>query len=317
MNAPAATSTLTLRELVDLYIDHAKVYYRRRHENAPTREHLNCSTALEKFARYAGENNAATRMTRHQVRAWMDQLVAEDLSRSYVNACLSRVRRFVRWAVDLDYLPSTILAEVSTVRPLPAHRSRAREPEPRKPAVLEHARLAFPLLPPHARDVCQLLMLTGARRGEILRARSRDVSNDVHGARLCPRQHKTAHHNKTRIIPLTPEAMKIVERYWRPLCPDDPLFSAPRSRRRTCYSADALLRAIKRACAKAGVPAFTPHQLRHAVARAVRQSHGLDAASALLGHSSTAMTAHYAPLTVEDAPAVFAQARKAAEDLTA
>jgi len=311
-----AAASMTLRELVDAFMDHARVYYRRRHGGEPTREHLNCSTTLERFVRYAGEGRLGANMTRHQVRAWLDQLVAEDLSRGYVNACLSRLRRFVRWCVDLDYLPIAVQVELSTLRPLPAHRSRARETPPRRPAVLDHVRLAMPLLPPHARDVCHLLMLTAMRLSEVLEAVSGDIHVDDHGARFTPRQHKTAHHNKARVIPLSGQALSIVQRYWHPLCPDDPLFSAPRSRSRRFYSDDALRKAIARACTKAGVPAFTPHQIRHAVARFVRQSHGLDAACALLGHSSTAMTEHYAPLTAEDAPLTFDKARRAAEDLT-
>ena len=288
-------SALTIGDLCELYLNYARTYYRRRATREPTGEHENIASVLKRWRTFAGEQNDASRVTRHQLRAWLDQLAADDLTRAYCNACLSRVRRMIRWAADLDYLPTSVLAEVQLVRPLPAHRSAAREPAPREPAVLEHVRSSLAFMPRHARDVVHLLMLTGARVSEIIEATTRDVVDDEQGRRLVPRQHKTAHHNRHRIIPLNAAAWTIIEPRLKPFCPNDPLFPAPRGSRKQCYSTDALRAAITRACARAGVARYTPHQIRHAVARIVRQQRGLDASCSLLGHSSVTQTEDYAP----------------------
>lgn len=300
-DAHTAIAAPTVRALIDTYIRHCETYYRRR-SGEPTREHLNMRSVLDRFAHFAGEASPAGKINKHQVRAWLDQLStpAEDLSRGYCNACLARVRRFVRWATDLDYLPASIDAELRSVKPLPPFRSRARETEPVQAAPLDQVRSILPFLPRLARDVVQLLMLTGARVGELLDATNSTLHVDDKGPRLVLTQHKTAHRHRSRVIPLTPAALAIVERYARPLCPMDPIFAPPR-RTSKRYSPDSLRATIKRACARAKVKPFTPHQVRHAVAAKVRSARGLDAACALLGHAHVSMTEHYAPLAFEHA----------------
>jgi integrase len=46
----------------------------------------------------------------------------------------------------------------------------------------------------------------------------------------------------------------------------------------------------------AGVPAWSPNQLRHAAATRIRRELGLEAARAVLGHSSAQVTEIYAEL---------------------
>ncbi len=50
------------------------------------------------------------------------------------------------------------------------------------------------------------------------------------------------------------------------------------------YTKDAYRWAVVRACEKAKVSAWHPHQLRHNCATKVRRLHGLDGAIAVLGH---------------------------------
>ena len=53
-------------------------------------------------------------------------------------------------------------------------------------------------------------------------------------------------------------------------------------------------RAVKRLCEKAGVPKWTPNQLRHNAGTEIRRKHGLEAARLILGHRSMATTEIYA-----------------------
>ncbi len=83
-------------------------------------------------------------------------------------------------------------------------------------------------------------------------------------------------------VPLSPAALAILERYWCPLLPLDPLFPSPKGSRRGHYSIDGFRAAIRRACKRAEVPEFTPYAVRHAVARRVRKPGNVDALRELL-----------------------------------
>ena len=67
------------------------------------------------------------------------------------------------------------------------------------------------------------------------------------------------------------------------------------------YSASAYRIAIRRAAAAAGVPPWTPYQLRHTAATEIRKKFGLEAAQTLLGHKSLATTQIYAEPDMEKA----------------
>jgi integrase len=63
--------------------------------------------------------------------------------------------------------------------------------------------------------------------------------------------------------------------------------------------------AIQRACRRAGIPAWSPHQLRHTRATLIRQVYGLEAAKAVLGHADTKITEIYAARDIELASRVM------------
>ena len=56
---------------------------------------------------------------------------------------------------------------------------------------------------------------------------------------------------------------------------------------------------MRRACRRAGIPAWLPRQLRHTRATLIRQSYGLEAAKAVLGHADTKITEIYAERDLE------------------
>jgi integrase len=60
------------------------------------------------------------------------------------------------------------------------------------------------------------------------------------------------------------------------------------------YTADSYGTAVGRACKRAGVPHWSPNQLRHLFATVVRAGFGLEAAQVLLGHEKCDITQVYA-----------------------
>jgi integrase len=79
----------------------------------------------------------------------------------------------------------------------------------------------------------------------------------------------------------------------------------PKRRPGQRYRVGSYAYAIRRACVKAGVPHWHPHQLRHNAATEIRREAGLDAARAVLGHRTPAITEVYAEIDTAKAAAVM------------
>ena len=74
------------------------------------------------------------------------------------------------------------------------------------------------------------------------------------------------------------------------------------------YKSDSYGRAIARACDRAGIARWHPHQIRHAVATDVYDRFGPVAAQSLLDHKSPVTTTIYAKVSKD-------QARKATDEM--
>ena len=70
----------------------------------------------------------------------------------------------------------------------------------------------------------------------------------------------------------------------------------PKRKPREYYDCGTYGRAIKRACEKAAVPCWHPHQLRHNAATHLRKEYGIEAARVVLGHRSALVTEIYAEI---------------------
>ena len=72
----------------------------------------------------------------------------------------------------------------------------------------------------------------------------------------------------------------------------------PKGRKRSLlqphYSVCSYRRAVKRGCAKAGLPAWSPNQLRHSRLTEVRAKFGLEASRVVGGHREVVTTQLYA-----------------------
>lgn len=60
------------------------------------------------------------------------------------------------------------------------------------------------------------------------------------------------------------------------------------------FTSNAVAHAVAKACRKAGVPSWSPYQLRHLKGMELREKFSLEHVRAALGHSHAAMSAHYA-----------------------
>ena len=180
-------------------------------------------------------------------------------------------------------------------------------------------------LPQILRDMVRVQRLIGCRPGEVcqLTPGMIDRTSDVWEAVL--KIHKNAHRGQSRTLSIGPKAQAILLPYllrgececlFRPMDADrkrreaihaarvTPLscgnrpgskkVSKPLRKPGTKYTTQSYSKAIKRVCEANGIGHWSPNQLRHAAATGVRDSMGLEAASAILGHADIETTKIYA-----------------------
>jgi integrase len=218
------------------------------------------------------------------MKAVRAKMVGLGWARGTVNAAMSRIRRVFKYAIENELIDPSILQKLQAVAPLLAGRTEAHDNPPRRAvpsADIDTVR----------RDVSQLIcdlidvqLLTGARSGELLALTTGGIrrSGEVWVAELD--DHKTRHHGQARTLYFGPKAQLILRRYLS-TDPTEAVFKITRA---------AFCRAITRACDKAGIDRWVPHQLRHTAADAVREQFGLEHTQSVLGHSKADMTEHYA-----------------------
>lgn len=298
---------MNVSKLCTLYLEHAKIYYRKP-SGRQTSEYALLEHATEPLLAVAGDLDVqdVTGKTLAAAREWILHNRPDNCRRT-VNAKVSRMIRIFRWGGDpeREYVPELVVARLMTLRPLPYGRSTARETPPRTAVpddqldqILAYLKIAprGHHLTPQQREarvrsstMIELQLETGMRPGELCSMRVEDIDRDgPMGTWLYhPAEHKTQHRGKVRVIPIFPEAQHLLTR-WLTVkgIKSGPIFDVRR---------DSYTRMVARTCERAGLPHWSPHQLRHAAAVRARRQAGLEAAQALLGHASTRTTEVYAP----------------------
>lgn len=163
------------------------------------------------------------------------------------------------------------------VTPNPARAVSVRLPREQRsvitPPPIEHVRLILRGVPVQHRVVLALLEATGARVDEATSLAWGDV--DLLGERL-------RLHGKNRKLRWVPCPVELIIAMGEPGKPEDRVFSS---------SADALRGAMERACRRAGIPHYHPHDLRHRfISRLVQQGVPITRVSELVGHASSTLT---------------------------
>lgn len=176
-----------------------------------------------------------------------------------------------------------ILERLKAVAPLKAGKTDAVDDPAWEAVPMVNIEAVKQRVKQQTRDLIDLLLLSGARPGEIIGLKTSDIdrSGPVWVAILS--DHKTAHLGKTRKIFFGPKAQLILNRYLK-ANPAARLFTASRNSFYQC---------VTEACDRAEVPRWSPHWLRHNAATEVRDAFGLEHAQAVAGHSSPNMTARY------------------------
>jgi integrase len=317
-----AGSGPTINELVlDFWTRFVSTYYVKN--GRPTSEQDNIRQALRFLRSLHGSTPAVAFGPRDLVRV-RRAMVDAGRCRTLINKDVNRVRGLFRWAVEEELYPGHAYQALRAVKGLARGRGDAPDHPPVVAVAEEVVRATLPHLSPQVAALVRLQLLTGARPGEIAAIRPCDVDRSDPAAWIYrPDSHKTEHLGRERVIVLGPRAQEVLGP-WLDREPTRYCFSPAEvvaarrndhergasfrsggggkgssrvgSQRRPGdrYNKDALRVAIQRACRRAGVGAWTPHQLRHTRATEIRRAYGIEAARTILGHSRLETTEIYA-----------------------
>lgn len=254
------------------------------------------------------------------------------LSRQYVNRCVKAIQQAWAWLEERRLVPDGAAARLRTLQAL-REGAGVREAEPVglvDPAAAE-ATLAH--LSPVVAAMVRVQRYTGMRPGELCRMRPCDISRgpaepvplpggkgrvvkgvavgDVSVWVYVPATHKTRHRGKTRVVALGPRAQAELAPLLDAAGREEYLFrpakgGAPR------YTTESYAQAVHQGIARAnkagaGVPHWSPNQLRHLAATEARDQADHDTAAAVLGHATPDTTAIYAEAALGKAAALAAR----------
>lgn len=317
------------------FLDYAESYY------PPGTELENLKTALkpvsELYAKLPAESFGPLQY--RAVREWWlgrkDSRFRDSdrkLSRYYVNSQMRRLTRIIKWAVGQGIIPPAVHQAILCVEPLKRGRTTAPEAEPVKPVDASTVDATCQHLPLVVADMVKLQLLLGCRPGEVCALKPKDVdrTKEIWEIRLA--DHKTAWRGKERLIFCGPKAQRILAKYLLrgadefcfspaeateqrlrvknesrktpPSCGNvrgSNVKVRPRKSPGTSYTSGTYARAIRYGCIAAKVIPWAPNRLRHSRATEVRARFGLEAASAVLGHSEITVTQVYAERDREQA----------------
>jgi len=216
------------------------------------------------------------------------KLRSRPIAETTGNRYLTSLGSVYKWARRRRLLPRGFVSPTRGVERAPANNTRVRYLD-----VAERERLlAVCRVAPWGRLYLLVLMAitTGARRGELLALRWRDLDLERHTASVA-----TSKNGEPRTLVLTSTVLAEIERI-RSRRPDDFVFASDRRPGRAMR----IEGAFRKACALARIENFRFHDTRHTCASYLAQ-HGaslLEIADTL-GHRQLAMVRRYAHLSIE------------------
>jgi integrase len=271
-----------------------------------------------------------------QYRACRDWWLSTDTrSRQYINKQMKRMLRVFKWAVGEGMIPAAIHETLKCVATLKRGRTKAQEAKRVVPVDVSRVEATLPYLTQVVSDMIRFQSLVGCRPGEVCMIKPAMVNRSGEVWTIALETHKTAWRGKSRTIYVGPKAQAILAKYllraadsacFSPIeserqrlearhaarttpldqgnIPGSNVARKPRKAPGDAYTTGSYAKAIKYACQRGKLEPWSPNQLRHNAATAIRKEFGLEAAQVILGHSEIGTTQVYAEQDTAKAIAV-------------
>lgn len=330
---PEDRKEITVVQIIREYRKWAVDYYRDE-TGKPTGTAENMGPIMKRLRELYG-SEVATRFTALALKDVIRRMIAEGKSISTVNDSICRIKHLFRWAASEKLVCPQVYQELDTVQMERQGRSKAKPKRIVEAVSDADIDATLPHLPRMVADMVRLQRLTGARPGELCNMRVNEITAAGDVLVYQPKQHKTKHHGKDRVIVIAGAAIDIIKPYLQGDVGEF-VFSARKSLEQTLadrtakrvtplhhgnrpkanrkiqasnrYVEASYRRCIKRACERAKIKPWAPNQLRHATAKQVQAELGIEAVAAVLGHSkldtSKVYAKHNLALAIEAAKAI-------------
>ena len=290
-------SQSSFQRLAEQYLAYAEGYYRGG------KEWLRIKRAFELFHQ-AVETIPAGQISKSHLRKFQRFLVDQSVCRRYINQLVGCLLRGVKWLASNDLLEPNRYHDLRLVPSLRAGRSPAPDYPDIGPAPMSSIASVLRLLHPLQATLVQVQLLLGCRPDEILQMRLQDIDRSQQPWVYRPTQHKNKYRGHQRLIYIGPEAQRLLQPWLTSdfefvFCPQKIRIKQGKRIPGKRYLVTSYSRMLLRACRKAGVEPFTPHQLRHTAATKIASAEGWDAARIILGHKSINTTLIYAQSNLE------------------
>jgi integrase len=245
----------------------------------------------------------------------------KPLGRGYVNNLMKSVVRIFKWAVTEEKVPPSVpdaLVKVGGLRK--GREPRVKEPKAIKPVEDENFWPVVHVAPPQIATMLQVQRLTGMRPDEITIMSSSAIDQRGQIWIYRPNSHKLEWLDQEKEVFIGPQAQQLLIPWIKNRQEQEYLFSprevavanakALEKRRkrpsakgvgiskkrppRAHYDDRGYRQVVIRACQRAGIPLWSPGQLRHTTATKIRARFGAEAAQLVLGHKNLSTTEIYA-----------------------
>ena len=217
---------------------------------------------------------SALKSTRKQ---WIEKGLGMVTINNYVNI----IKQVFDWGGEEEIIPADIANSVKLVKPLKSGHTSAVEYDDIKPVSDENVEKTLPYLNQQYQDMIIVQRRISGRPQDVLNIRPCDIDRSGDLWVYCPFTYKTkkkdAAKNVCRKLFIGPRAQAILLPYLE-RCKENPeqfIFVRKSGKQ---YSTNQYGDAIAYACKKAGIPHWSPNQLRHAGGTEVRSKYGLDEA---------------------------------------
>ena len=322
-SSPSRKGPISISELILAYWRHAEAYYVK--DGRPTSTLHGIKSSIRPLHELYGHTPASA-FGPVALKTTRQAIIDQGLSHGVVNKFVGIIKRMFRWGAENEMIPPSVYHGLQTVSGLRRGHSAARETTPVRPVPEPYVKEVLHHVSRQVAAMIQLQLYTGMRPEEATTIRGCDLDTTGTIWIYRPGSHKTEHHGHERIIYVGPQAQEVVQPFLKadlgaylfspqnakeeqnqqrratrktPMTPSQAK-RRPKTRPRRmpgrCYTTGSYARAIARACENAGVPHWSPNQLRHNAATFLRKEFGIDAARIILGHRSPAVTEVYAEL---------------------
>jgi integrase len=231
------------------------------------------------------------------LRAVRQAMIDRGWVRKTTNEQVARIVRAFAWAATERLVPREVYEVLALVEPIAKGRPYPTpDPDAKEPVPAAHVEAVMPHLHPKAKRravyeaMIRVQMLTGMRPGELCSVRPEQIDRRREPWRMeVVEFNKMLHKNLKKVIFFGPQARSVLAPLLATAEPGQPLFRLPPWRKKALWSPISTQRyrnRIRLACLAAGVPVWTPHQLRHNRATEVMERYEDDrAAAAVIGDS--------------------------------